>query len=211
MKRIHTLFLAAAAPVAAGALLLSARTFEPAPLASPIANPAAAGEWKIDSVHSTVLFKINHVGASTSWGRFNDVKGKIQFDPTAPEKSAIDLVIKADSVDTNSEGRDKHVKGPDFFAVKEHPEITFKSKSVKKVNEHEMEVTGDLTFHGVTKPVTTKVMHVGSVKHPQMGELVGFDATFTIKRSDFGVTTYVKEKALGDEVTVLVSLEGAKS
>ncbi len=175
--------------------------------AEPSSAPSLeAKQLEIDPVHSVVLFRIQHLNASWFHGRFNDVGGTIAFDPAAPEKSRIEIRVKADSVDTNAKGRDDHLRGSDFFAAKEFPEITFVSRSVKKHGEHELDVTGDLTLHGVTKPVTTRVVHVGSSETPKFGKRTGFEATFTVKRSDFGMKFMIG--MLGDEVRLTVALEG---
>ena len=159
----------------------------------------------VDPVHSFVNFRVSHLGASFAYGRFDKIEGKVSYDAKAPEGSSVELEIAADTVNTANEGRDKHLKSPDFFSVKEFPKITFKSTKVKKVDDKHLDVTGDLTLHGVTKPVTAKVLVVGSVTDPQFGKRTGFESTFTVKRSDYGMK-FMTDK-LGDEVQVSISIE----
>lgn len=169
---------------------------------------AAAATYEGDTVHSFVGFKVKHMDASWSYGRFNDFKVSIQVDEGKPELSSISFEVKAESVDTGNEKRDQHLRSPDFLNAKQFPAITFKSTAVKSLDKDTAEVIGNLTLHGVTKPITVKVTKVGTGKHPKGGELMGFETTFTIKRSEFGMTQMVGP--VGDEVTVTVAIEGAR-
>src|SRR5262245_53045788 len=102
--------------------------------------------YKVDPVHSSVLFRIQHMGAANFYGRFKTVEGAVVFDEADASKSSINLTIKADSIDTANPKRDEHAKGPDFLNVVQFPEISFKSTAVKKVDDKNFELTGDLTF-----------------------------------------------------------------
>lgn len=183
-------------------LLLSASKSQPA------ASPVAPATYDIDGVHSAVLFRIKHLGVSYSYGRFNTIQGSFTYDEAKPEGSSIQIEIPTDSIDTGHDGRDQHLKSPDFFNAAEHPKITFVSKEVKKAKAGWLTVTGDLTLHGVTKPVTAEVEFVGAGDRGQMGQRAGFETTFTIKREDFGISRMLGETGLGNEVRVTVSLEG---
>lgn len=169
---------------------------------------AQEGSYKIDPVHSAVLVKVGHLGASNAWGRFNEVAGSYTFDPVDLSKSMIAMEVKAGSVDTANAKRDEHLRGPDFFNAKQFPLITFKSKTVRKVDDKNYEVDGDFTARGITKPVTAKVNYVGTGKNMGGKTVTGWDATFSIKRSDFGIT--YGPGALSEEVVVMISLEGIK-
>ncbi len=179
------------------------------PLLAPSAVPApapAAKTYKIDPVHSSALFRIKHNNASYFHGRFTDISGTVVYDEANPAGSSVEVTIKAESVDTGNGKRNDHLKSPDFFNAAEIPVLSFKSKGVKKGSaKEELEVTGDLTIHGVTKPLTAKVAHTGTGKG-QGGEVAGFETVFTIKRTDFGMKYMVGP--LGDEVQVTISLEG---
>lgn len=188
--------LAGLGVVAAGAAVLA-----PAPTAAVAASALADGH-AIDGGHSSVVFKIKHKDTANFYGVFKTVEGTFNLDQADASKSAIDVTVKADSIDTRIGGRDSHAKSADFLSVKEFPSIKFKSTSVKKTGDKAFDVTGDLTFRGVTKPVTAKVAQTDAAG-------AGLEATFSIKRSDFGNTTMVG-KGLSDEVDFIVSLEGGK-
>jgi polyisoprenoid-binding protein YceI len=172
------------------------------------AAPLRADTYRVDPVHSSVVFRIKHFNVGYIHGRFNQIAGTVTFDPNNPDKASFDLQVKADSIDTNNTARDKHLKGPDFFNVQEFPSITFKSKQVRPVSDRMYEVTGDLTLHGVTQPVTAKLEYVGTGKDPRGTERIGFETTFTIRRSEFGMKGMLGD--IGDEVRITAAFEGVK-
>jgi polyisoprenoid-binding protein YceI len=179
--------------------------------ASAAATRAAANSFKIDSVHSSVVYRIRHLGVSNFYGRFGNKSGTFTLDPASPETASINVTIEAESVDSGNPNRDKHLKSPDFFNAVQFPTITFKSTSVKKTGEHTFEVTGDLTLLGQAKPVTAKLEYFGEKDTgPKFGHRAGFEATFTIKRTDFGMSFMTEGGALGNEVTVIAAMEGTK-
>jgi polyisoprenoid-binding protein YceI len=165
---------------------------------------APAAQYKIDPVHSQVVYKINHLGVSNQWGRFNSVEGSFNTDDG---KENFQATVKVESLDTGNKKRDDHVKSADFFNAKQFPEITFKSTGVKKTGENAYEVTGDLAIHGVTKSISVPVTKVGEAKTP-MGDRAGLEGSFTLKRSDYGMTGM--QGPVGDEVTLFVNVEGTK-
>jgi polyisoprenoid-binding protein YceI len=165
----------------------------------------AADSYKVDPVHSTVIFRVNHMGTSWVYGRFDDVSGTFTVDEKSPE---FDISVNADSVDTNNKQRDTHLKSADFFSVKEFPTITFKSTSVTSTGEKKFDVTGDLTLHGVTKSITVPIDFVGAAESKQMGSRAGYEALFSVKRSDYGMDKMVGP--VGDEIHLTVSFEGVK-
>jgi polyisoprenoid-binding protein YceI len=167
----------------------------------------AADTFKIDPVHSSVVFSAMHLGVSNFYGRFNDVKGTIVLDNAEPSKSSIELTIPVESVDTHNEKRDQHLKSPDFFNAKQFPVMTFKSKKVESSGDT-YNVTGDFTLHGVTKPLTLKVKKVGEGKGMEGEIRAGGETHFTIKRGDYGMN--FMQGPLGDEINIVVSLEGIK-
>jgi polyisoprenoid-binding protein YceI len=164
--------------------------------------------YAIDPVHSVVLLKVNHLGLADAYGRFNEMSGEVRYNEAEPEKSSINFEVKAESIDTANEDRDKHLRGPDFFNAAEFPTLTFKSTKVEKKNDNEFEVTGDFTVRGTTKPVTFEFKLGGTGKGMQGEDRFGGGAEFTVKRSEFGID-YLPQ-ALGDDVEVVVSLEGIK-
>ncbi|NDG61930.1 MAG: YceI family protein [Planctomycetes bacterium] len=161
--------------------------------------------FEVDDVHSMALFRVQHMGAGRFWGLFNDVSGTIQY---TPEKSLLlNIAIQTESVDSNNKQLDQHLKSPDFFNSIEFPQMTFVSISAKHIESGRFEVVGDLTIHGVKKRVTVPV-ECSSISKLGGKTRAGFEASFEIKRSDFGVSYGVEKKMLGDETRIIVSLEG---
>jgi polyisoprenoid-binding protein YceI len=174
--------------------------FEPAPA-------VAADKFEIDLVHSSISFKARHLGVSWVHGRFNSFSGHFVLDREKPAKSSFELTIPIESVDTNNKGRDQHLQGPDFFNAKQFPSITFKSTKVKAIDGG-FEVTGDMTMHGVTKPVTLTLEGGETAEFPKGMQRVGFSASLTLKRSDFGMDKMLE--AIGDETPIDIGFEGVK-
>lgn len=168
-----------------------------------------AATYEIDSVHSSVLFRAKHLGVSYNYGRFNEFSGSITMDETDVSKSKVEFEVKTASVDTANNKRDQHLRSPDFFNAKQFPVITFKSTKVseKAGQENMLEVTGDFQLHGVKKSITVDVEMTGTGKHPRAGELIGFETTFAIKRSDFGMNYELKN--VSDDIRITVSIEAA--
>ena len=203
MKIHQFAFGALALAAIAAALGLSARDAGPVS-AEPIAfaAPIADQHFTLDPVHSSVVFRIEHNGVSNFYGTFNDVSGTY----TLGDAPSLNIAIKTESVNSRNGGRDRHLKSPDFFNAAEFPSIVFKSTKVEGSGD-KLKVTGDLTMHGVTKPVTAD-LKVWPAKETRQGLRSGFETTFTIMRSDFGMNTYIAEGGLGDEVTVMFGAEG---
>jgi polyisoprenoid-binding protein YceI len=166
-----------------------------------------AAEWSVDPVHSSVIFRAKHFNTAYFYGRFDDLHGTVNFDEASPGSSSLDLELKVDSVNTGSGKRNDHLKSPDFFNAAKFPTCTFKSKSFAKAGENTFDVAGDLTVHGVTKPITVKLEKTGQGS-TQMGERIGFETVFTLKRSDFGIT--FMPDGIGDEIRLIISLEAQK-
>jgi len=177
-------------------------------LSTGAAIAAPAGNYKIDPVHSVAYFEVGHAGGiSRFMGRFNDMSGDLVVD--TPEKSKIRVDVKVDSVDTKSEGLDKHLKSPDFFNAVQFPLLSFVSSTVTLNGSGEGTVAGNLTLHGVTKPVTFKLKEIGAGPGPRGDSRVGYTASATIKRSDFGIA-YGIPKAATDEVDLRINIEAIK-
>jgi len=164
--------------------------------------------YDIDPVHSVVLLKVNHLGLADAYGRFNEMSGTVRYNAEDPAQSSMDFEVKAASIDTANEDRDKHLSGPDFFNSAEFPVLSFKSTNVERQAEGAYQVTGDFTVRGVTKPVTFDFKVGGTGPGLQGEERFGGGTTFTVKRSDFGID-YLPQ-ALGDDVEVIVSVEGIR-
>ena len=172
-------------------------------------SPARAAEpYKVDPVHSMVVFRIKHFGVGNIYGRFNEVAGDFTWDDANPAGITLDVHVKAESEDTNFAKRDQHVKGPDFLNAREYPDIAFKSTQVRPLDANTYEVTGNLTLHGVTRPLTVKLEHVGAGKDPLGMYRQGLETTFVIRRSDFGIKAL--PEGVGDEVRITVAIEGIR-
>lgn len=170
---------------------------------------ALAGDtYKVDPVHSSTVFRVGHAGIGTIYGTFNEAKGQFTLDKNDASKSSFDVAIVANSVNTHVEKRDAHLKSPDFLNVKQYPLITFKSTSVKKVGDGKLEVTGDLTLHGVTKQVMLPVDIVGVGQFPPGTARAGVETTFTVKQSDYEIKGV--PGATSDEIKLMVAFEGTR-
>ena len=189
------------------------RTIAAALFAAALTMPLAADVHTIDAGHSEVSFQIRHLVTQVR-GNFNDYEGTINLDPANLEKSSVDFRIKAASIDTNHADRDKHLRAEDFFFVEKHPEITFKSKSVKKTGKDTYDVAGTLTMRGVSKEVTLPVAYLGAVKDPWGNEKAGFATEVTLNRKDYGINWNAALDnggfVLSDEVKVSINLETQK-
>jgi polyisoprenoid-binding protein YceI len=168
----------------------------------------AAETYAADTTHSSVVYRVKHMNTSFAWGRFNDIKGAFTLDESNPAEGRFEFQVKADSIDTAEPKRDQHLKSPDFFNAVQFPAITFKSQSITKSANGGYEVTGDLTLHGVTKPITLKVLQTGAGKDMRGTPIAGIETSFNIKRSDFGMSKMIP--AVGDDVWVNVSIEGTR-
>lgn len=188
------------------------KTLFAAGLLAALAAPTAfADDFDVDAVHSSVMFRVKHVGVSYTYGRFNQVEGTFSFDQADASKCKVELTIRTQSVDTNNAKRDQHLKGPDFFNAEEFPVITFTSKQWTKKDDDTWTVKGDMSMHGVTKEITVDVDLVGI---GDLGERFGFragvEAVFTIKRSDFGMNFGVDNGSVGDDVKIWLAVEGIR-
>lgn len=173
------------------------------------ATAAAQGQnWKIDPNHTAAQFSVRHMGISTVRGAFTKVAGTVEYDPSNPAKSSVEVTIDADSVDTRVEARDNDLRSANWFDVAKYPNITFKSKSVQPAGEGKLKITGDLTIHGVTKEVVLDVDGPSApITDPKGNAHMGASATTKIKRTDFGVGT---TPMVGDDTTITIDTEMVK-
>lgn len=170
----------------------------------------AAEKYDIDPTHTQVQFTYSHMGFSNITGRFDQVQGDFQFDVADPTKSSVSITIPVSSISTGVGKLDEHLLKADFFDATQFPTATFQSTGVTAAGEGKLALAGDLTIHGVTRPVVLDVTINGIGEHP-MRKLpaAGFDARTKIKRSDFGVGAYVP--AVGDEVTISITVEATRA
>lgn len=170
---------------------------------------AAPQSYSLDPAHTSVGFAISHLGFSQMQGRFNDISGSVSFDAAAPKDTGVKVTLKASSVDTNFAKRDDHLRSPDFFNVKEFPEISFVSSAVEMTGEKTARLTGSLTLLGVSRPVTLDVVFNRQGESPaSKKETVGFSARGSLKRSEFGMKYGIPN--LGDTVELAIEVEAVR-
>ncbi|MDX2094776.1 MAG: YceI family protein [Alphaproteobacteria bacterium] len=166
----------------------------------------ASGVYEIDPSHTSIQFGISHLGFSQYQGRFNAAAGTLAFDAKAPEKSTLAVTIDIAGIDTNNAKLESELKGDQWFDAAKFPTATFTSSSIEKLTATTGKVTGNLTLHGVTKPVTLDVTFNGSGTNPFANvAALGFSAHGTLKRSDFGITQYIP--MVGDDVSIAIESE----
>jgi polyisoprenoid-binding protein YceI len=189
------------------------KTVLPIALAFVLALPALAVEvHKIDRSHSETTFQIRHLISRVS-GNFGDFDAVVNLDFEKPEASAVEFTINAASINTGNGNRDDHLRGEDFFFVEKHPQITFRSTSIRPAGKNRYDVTGDFTMRGVTRRITVPVTYLGSIKDPRGNQKHGFELATTINRKDYGIVWNRALDAggtlLSDEVEVRISLQTA--
>jgi len=186
---------------AAAALAVAAPPAQAADL-----SKAEPGHYVLDKSHAKVVFSINHLGFSTYYGFFPDLSGTLDLDPAAPAKSTLSVTINVAGMVTTDPKLDAKLKSDTFFDTAKFPKATFKSTAIEVTGEGRGKLTGDLTLHGVTRPVTLDVTFNGAGTPPMTQiYVVGFDAVGTLKRSDFGIKNFVP--LVGDEVTLRIGCE----
>lgn len=172
---------------------------------------AHAADWRIDAAHTTVSFKVRHLGVTWVQGEFQRVSGSVRYDRKNPGAAAAEVVIDADSINTRNARRDNHLRNDDFLLVEKHPSITFKSKSVKNAGAEGLDLVGDLTIRGVTREVVLKVADISGEVKMRGTVKMGASATTRINRKDFGVKYNRLLEAgglvVGDEVRITIDVE----
>ena len=200
------LFRPIAYAVAAAALLTAAPAFAQLPGATQVPAQVKAGSYVLDASHGKISWSVKHMGFSTYVGQFTGVAATLDIDPAKAADAKLDVTIDTNSVGTLNAKLDDHLKKPDFLDTAKYPTATFKSTALKLTGERTADVTGDLTLHGVTKPVVMKVtFNQAGVAPTDKKYTLGFDGIATIKRSEFGITTYVP--MISDEVTLYLEAE----
>ena len=171
---------------------------------------AAPVEYSFDTVHSQIIFHVDHLGFSKSEGEFLDFDGQLIFDEEAPEASSVNVTIDTSSISLDDQAWDDHMKNSDFFNVAQFPAITFNSTAVETTGEKTGKIHGDLTILGVTKPVTLDVVYNKSGVHPYSQKYVsGFSATTSLNRSDFGMEYGLP--GIGDNVDINIEVEAIRN
>lgn len=162
-----------------------------------------SGTWTNDDPHSQLGFTVTHLGIADVSGTFNDIDVTVKSAKPDFSDASFELTAKTASIDTRVEQRNNHLKSADFFDVEKYPSLTFKSTSLKKTSENKYQLNGDLTIHGVTKPVTMSLFYKGTVENPMSKKpTAGFQITGTIKRSDFNIGSKFPSAMISDEVSI---------
>jgi len=170
---------------------------------------AVAADYTIDKQgqHAFVNFRIQHLAYSWLYGTFNDFDGSFTFDEKNPAADKVNVTINTNSVDTNHAERDKHLRSAEFLNVSKFPQATFASTEVKKAGDG-LDITGNLTLNGVTKPVTLAAKLIGQGDDPWGGKRAGFEAEGKIRLKDFNITTDLGPAS--QEVDLIISVEGVQ-
>lgn len=170
-----------------------------------------AQTWSVDKAHSRLGFNVTHLAIAELGGTFNSIDAKITSAKPDFSDAVVELTADINSINTDNEQRDGHLKSADFFDAAKFPTLTFKSTSFKKVSDKSYKVSGNLTLKGVTKPVVLDVVLGGTSTNPMSKKTVaGFKISGTIKRSDFGVAASMPTAMLADEVTLQAGAEFTK-
>jgi polyisoprenoid-binding protein YceI len=177
-----------------------------------LAAPAMAAPeaYVFDASHSQIVFSYNHLNFSTGYGMFSGFDGKIAYDAEDPSASSVEVSFPVRSMLTGWEARFNHFKSPDFFDAADDEMVTFSSTAIEVTGDNTAKITGDLTLNGVTKPVVLDAVLNQAGEHPMEGKpWLGFSATTTLVRSEYGLGAYAR--FIGDEVAVQISGEAAKT
>ena len=162
-----------------------------------------SGTWTNDDPHSQLGFTVTHLGIADVSGTFNDIDVTVKSTKADFSDASFELTAKTASIDTRVEQRNNHLKSADFFDVEKYPSLTFRSTSLKKTSENKYQLDGDLTMHGITKPVSMNLLYKGTVENPMSKKATaGFQITGTLKRSDFNLGGKFPSAMISDEVSI---------
>ncbi|MFJ7676695.1 YceI family protein [Peribacillus sp. NPDC046944] len=174
----------------------------------------AKTKWIVDPTHSAIEFSVKHMMIAKVKGSFNKFDANISADPTDLTTAEIDFTVDLSSIDTRNTDRDNHLRSADFFDVEKNPELIFKATDIKKTDDDEYAVTGDVTLHGVTKEETFVMTFEGQGKDPWGTEKAGFSGKGKVKRSDYGLTYNAALETggvlIGDQITISIDIEAAR-
>jgi polyisoprenoid-binding protein YceI len=197
-----------ARPPKKGAAKMSAES----PAATATETSLPTGTWKVDPVHSSVEFQVKHLGIATVKGQFKEFEGTVEVGPEGPKAYG---TVQTASVDTREPQRDEHLRSADFFEVTTYPQIEFRSTAIRPAGEDELEIDGELTIHGVTRPITLRAEIEGTETDLQGNDRVGLSASAQINRSDyemrFNAALGSGNVVVSDKVKILVNISAVKA
>jgi polyisoprenoid-binding protein YceI len=165
-----------------------------------------SGDYEIDPVHSSLVFRVKHLGITYIYGRFNNLTGKFAIDDKRPANNSLYMSVWAADVDTGNSKRDNHLRSSDFFDAEQFSIISFRSKSFNKLSKDLYEIEGELNLHGVRRILKAKIRQTGFGKHPSGDYRIGLESSFTLRRSDYGMTHMLG--GVSDEVLLIVTVQG---
>ena len=192
----------------APAATVETSTYLPINSGAPAAS-ATAKSYTVDGVHSGVIFRIMHAGAAPFYGMFTNLSGDMTVDMESPQATRLNMEIDTSKVATGNDNRDDHLRSADFFNARQFPTATFTSTNASVNDDGSMTIEGDLTLLGVTKPVKATMTPTGEGQF-RNSTRAGFETKLTFNRSDFGMTAYIDQGTLGDEVQLIVYIEGVE-
>ena len=209
MKKSHFVMKQILIIIVAVTFLVGCSDSEPPANHEQQTSQAAVTEtYTVDATHSAALFQVKHFGISFVSGRFTDLSGTIGVDREDLNNSSVEIVIRTASVTTDLEKRDDHLRNEDFLDVKKYPAMSFKSSQVRKINDDSGEITGSFTLHGVSRTITTTVTFLGEVDVPWGQHRAGFETSFNIKRSDYGMDKLLGPA--GDNTQIILFIEAMR-
>ncbi len=174
----------------------------------------SATTWNIDTSHSAIHFSVRHMLVSRTRGRFTKWSGQLKFDPDNAANSSVSVEIEPASIETADATRDAHLRSPDFFDVEKYPKASFRSTKVTDLGGDKYLISGELTVHGITHPLSFEAIFEGSAKDPWGGERAGFSATLSLDRREYGLTWNKALEAggfvVGDKVELSLEVEAVK-
>jgi polyisoprenoid-binding protein YceI len=168
---------------------------------------ALATSYAIDPVHSTVVFSALYLGQSPFYGMFTESSGSMTWDGSSTDSFSLEVVLPMDAIDTHNATRDGHLKSAEWFNARQFPTVTFRGSELTDDGDGTYTLQGELTLHGQTRDIEADVTHLAARETPR-GVRMGVGATFTVNRSDFGVTTMLGDDGISDEITLHVGLQG---
>ena len=181
---------------------------------TPETEKSESTRWQFDPAHSSAEFAVRHMMVSTVKGSFRTLSGTIAYDEAHPEASRVEAEIDAASIETGVADRDTHLRSPDFFDIVKFPKLTFRSTGVETDGADSGKMHGELTVHGVTRPVSLDVSYLGEVKDPWGNRRRGYSAETTLNRKDFGMTWNMVLDAggvlVGDKIKVTLNIEAVE-
>lgn len=204
---MHRLVSVAAVAVAVSVAMIGL-VRRPATVTSAGAHAAAEPVYQVDPAHSSIIFQIRHFGIANFYGMVTAPTGTVLLDD--PDNPVLDIEIQTKYVNGGNDSRNKFLASPDFFNTREYPKATFKSDKIRKVDDTTYEADGEFTMRGVTRPLTITLTGYNERTIDKFGHRCGFETTFAVKRSEYGMTTHFENETLADEVTITVSIEAGR-